>query len=95
MSAYIVRVVGENDLVGLFVVPRLEDLFWAVDECCDPSLCEYVPTRKASIFFTGYSPYLDDEMNHEKTVDFTPELGGRFFEDTYEANWKPVPNKPK
>ena len=40
-TPYIVRVIGTNQLVGLLVVSSYEDLFWSVDEVCDPHGCEY------------------------------------------------------
>lgn len=41
MSAFVVRLEGTNQIVGFFAADRILDLFWAVDECCDPFSCEY------------------------------------------------------
>ena len=41
MKAYFIRKVADREIVGLFVAPSLVTLAGLVDECCDPTLCEY------------------------------------------------------
>lgn len=42
MSAYLVRIAEDHEIVGLFTAPNLEMLCEAIDECCDPQECEYI-----------------------------------------------------
>lgn len=42
MTAYLVRLKNSAELVGLFVSPRAEDLWYYIEECCDPNACEFV-----------------------------------------------------
>jgi hypothetical protein len=40
MSAYIVRIKKNHEFVGFFVVQRVAELFWLIDEATDPHACE-------------------------------------------------------
>ena len=41
MRTYFVRVAADKQVVGLFVAPSVVMLAALVDECCDPTSCEY------------------------------------------------------
>lgn len=41
MSAYIVREIGTDQLVGFVEADSIHELFWLVDEATDPFGCEY------------------------------------------------------
>jgi hypothetical protein len=42
MPTYLVRLMDNLDLVGIFVARNVKDLAIAVDECTDPWDCEYI-----------------------------------------------------
>src|SRR5689334_21767505 len=50
MGTYLVRLAFNKELVGLFVSPSAEHLGEFVDECCDPSLCEFVKLPPGGVF---------------------------------------------
>lgn len=50
MAAYLVRLKNNAELVGLFVSPTVDLLWEFVDECCDPSECEFVTLPSGGIY---------------------------------------------
>ena len=50
MTAYLVRLKENAELVGLFVSPGPEDLWDYVDECCDPYACEFVALPPGGLY---------------------------------------------
>lgn len=63
MSAYIVRLAGSREIVGLFTAPNLVMLCDAIDECCDPGLCESpIRANRQNNFPTPHFP-LDATRN--------------------------------
>jgi hypothetical protein len=40
---------ADGEVVGLFVAPSLVTLAGVVDECCDPTLCEYAPASMGGL----------------------------------------------
>ena len=49
MKAYFIRKATSRETVGLFVAPSLVALAGIVDECCDPTLCEYAPAQTGGV----------------------------------------------
>ena len=49
MKAYFIRKATSRETVGLFVAPSLVALVGVVDECCDPTLCEYAPAQTGGL----------------------------------------------
>ena len=49
MKAYFIRKATSRETVGLFVAPSLVALAGIVDECCDPTLCEYAPAQTGGL----------------------------------------------
>lgn len=50
MTAYLVRLKNNAELVGLFVSPA-DDMLWEfVDECCDPYECEFVTLPPGGLY---------------------------------------------
>lgn len=49
MKAYFIRKATSRETVGLFVAPSLVALAGVVDECCDPTLCEYAPAQTGGL----------------------------------------------
>jgi hypothetical protein len=52
MTAYLVRLKKNAELVGLFVSPS-DDMLWDfVDECCDPYECEFVRLPAGGVYLS-------------------------------------------
>jgi hypothetical protein len=49
VKTYFVRMAADGEVVGLFVAPSLATLAGVVDECCDPTLCEYAPASMGGL----------------------------------------------
>ena len=102
MKCYLVRLKPEHEpnpreIVGVFVIRRLADLFWAVDECTDPCSCEYTPLGSGGILWltSGADTVPPADKGDEGDTDLakggpTPseEWMEAFWGDT---KWKPVP----
>jgi len=50
MTAYLVRLKKNAELVGLFVSPTGDMLWEFIDECCDPYECEFVKLPPGSLY---------------------------------------------
>jgi hypothetical protein len=51
MSAYIVRLIDTDELVGFLVADTTKDLFWSIDELLNPHECEYKRITGGGIFW--------------------------------------------
>lgn len=72
MQAYLVRQGRDRQVVGIFVAKDVDQLAVLIDECCDPSGCEYLPAGPGGIFqsrrtdaqfpirYVGEDPHPDD-----------------------------------
>jgi hypothetical protein len=104
MTAYIVRLSDNKELVGLFWSNSLRGLGWAIDECCNPYACEYKKVDDGGIFWSDKVPIKipilinKDEMiddDYYETIEKTKnELVGFEFSDAFddaffsENGWK-------
>lgn len=52
VKAYFIRKAADREVVGLFVAPSLITLAGLVDECCDPTLCEYTLAPMGGLMVT-------------------------------------------
>jgi hypothetical protein len=50
LKTYLVRKAANCEVVGLFVASSLRFLAALVDECCDPSICEYAEAYSGGLF---------------------------------------------
>jgi ferredoxin-like protein FixX len=53
MSAYLVRLIQNRDIVGFFAADDFDDLVIAVDECTEVSACEFVELPPGGIMWTS------------------------------------------
>ena len=53
MPAYLVRLIKNRDIVGIFVADELEELVEAVDGCTDIDACEFAELPLGGIMWTG------------------------------------------
>jgi hypothetical protein len=51
MSAYIARIKEDKQMVGFFWASTINELFWMVDECCDPYIVEFIKTNRGGVFW--------------------------------------------
>jgi hypothetical protein len=82
MSAYIVRLIDTDELVGLLITDTVKDLFWAVDEVTDPNSCEFKRIKFGGILWhvgTG-QVYEEDDSEEPAPLD-----GASFSEYTMAA----------
>ena len=93
---YLVRLIDDKDIVGLFCVGELSLLEFHVDECADPNICEYLKlTGNGGIIWphspappVGVEAFSDDEDDYEPIVDvghFKTKHKVQFSQYWYEA----------
>jgi hypothetical protein len=69
VKAYFVRKTEDHEVVGLFIAPSTLFLAALVDECCDPTGCEYAPAQMGGLMVLGETtvkwpfPKADDDVN--------------------------------
>jgi hypothetical protein len=100
MSAYLVRLKSNRELVGLFVSDSTDDLCLLIDECCDPSDCEYKPLPRGGIYYEKAGApdistiYRDEPGTGEKMPDWfagatlSDHWYGIFESERGEKGWK-------
>ena len=94
MTTYVVRLKENKEFVGIYAGKNEPDLFWLVDQLCDPYACEYARLSFGGLYFAGKcSRFVDlDEMSEEETHN-TPELNEpKFTEEIteFKGRWKPI-----
>lgn len=57
VKAYFIRKAADREVVGLFVAPSLITLAGLVDECCDPTLCEYTPAPMGGLMVSDVTAW--------------------------------------
>jgi hypothetical protein len=89
MSAYFVRLKENKELVGLFVIPATSDLWWAVDECCDPYACEFIAIKYGGIIWDSQGTPIcdDDESINLDGAQFTDSLT-TLVSEAHKRKWK-------
>lgn len=53
MVGFLVRLIVNKDLVGLFFARTLTELMVLIDECTEPEACEYIVLPRGSVHWTG------------------------------------------
>jgi hypothetical protein len=94
MKLFAVRVIEDNIAVGLFFLSHVDNLFWAVDEICDPYACEYQTIKPpAAVFFNDGPmpppPDIDDDPDIW-VKQMSESLHNSLF-DLHDDKWSPVP----
>jgi len=70
MAVYLVRTIDDHDLVGIFNAPNFDQLVVAVDECLDPSDCEYQRMGTGGIMWE--SPAVPIPIPHDENAPDDP-----------------------
>lgn len=107
MLVNIVRLKENHELVGIFAVNTIDDLFWLVDECTSPYDCEYTPlsnpggiiwptqgARKVEVI--GEDDEGDDApdtSNADAQFAFTDSWDEPVHYPTRKKAWKEIPDK--
>jgi hypothetical protein len=74
MSAYLVRLIQNRDIVGFFAADDFDDLVIAVDECTEVSACEFVELPPGGIMWT--SPAVPVPFDWRGAEDENAEIEG-------------------
>jgi hypothetical protein len=102
MTTYLARLIADQQLVGIFTVRDDSELFWLVDECCDPGAVEITELGTGGVFWgttieTRVPAPVD--ANGESDLLGLPDgstiSGGwsdAFFDYGRELGWRPVPH---
>lgn len=69
MPTFLVRVIQNRDLVGIFFAPNPEYLADLVDECTDPVDCEYMRLPAGGIMWTSPAIPVPIELSRDETDD--------------------------
>jgi len=86
MSAYIVKIIGRDELVGMFVVERLTDLGVAIDEICDPFICEYKSVKRGGMFWSDEHGKFDSQGVDCEGIQLSERLEDLVHEKDYWRN---------
>jgi hypothetical protein len=94
LKAYFVRKSADREVVGLFVAPSLILLAALVDECCDPSICDYAPAPMGGILVPGSTQTQwplneDDSESGFENVALSQQWDDELREGG-ELEWKPL-----
>jgi hypothetical protein len=107
MPAYLVRTIEEHDIVGFFAADEMEDLLIAVDECTDPSDCEYMELPVGGIMWSSPAIAIPlsrgDDADEESEAERLPwekaDLSDTWWNALYgyaDDNWTEFfPNNPR
>jgi hypothetical protein len=107
VRAYLVRLIENRDLVGIYVARDMDQLLFLVDECTDIDGCEYVKLPAGGIMWTSPAcPIPPDRIGDSDGDEFPaiPWRGasevGTWTQFLYEKvrGWKPlldVPPRPR
>lgn len=92
MQAYLVRQGSDRQVVGIFVAKDVDQLAVLIDECCDPSGCEYLPAGAGGIYQSGRTAaqfpirYIGEDPH--------PDDGSPFVGADYTDSWHTAMDQP-
>jgi hypothetical protein len=100
MPTYLVRLIDNLDLVGIFVARNVDVLAIAVDECTDPWDCEYIVLGVGGIMWTSPAIPIPIELPEELDGSETDPMpwGAATMTDSWwdyfhgftKLRWKPI-----
>jgi hypothetical protein len=70
VNCYLVRVVGSRDLVGIFVAWDIVELVLLIDECLDPSICEFTELPPGSLYWSERSVVVPIRRRRKESEDY-------------------------
>ena len=103
MAVYLARLIEDRQIVGFFNVDDKKQLFWLIDECCDPHQVEVTELPMGGLYWSSSVDFqvpIPEDENGEPTHDTLPpdptlsaEWSGIIFaNETLE--WERVPGDP-
>ncbi len=88
MNCYLVRVVGSRDLVGIFFAWDIVELVMLIDECLDPSICEFTELPPGSLYWSEPSVVVPIRRRRNETDDDADDSDGiPWSEVTFSESW--------
>ena len=88
MNCYLVRVVGSRDLVGIFFAWDIVELVMLIDECLDPSICEFTELPPGSLYWSEPSVVVPIRRRRNETDDDADDNDGIPWSDvTLSDSW--------
>jgi len=95
VKAYFIRKATSRETVGLFVAPSLVALAGVVDECCDPTLCEYAPAQTGGLMAADVTASTWPRPTGEAATGLEDAVLSQQWEDDLGAidstlQWKPL-----
>jgi hypothetical protein len=99
MHAYLVRFAETKALLGIFVSPSKERLWWYVDEAADVRDCEFLPLPPGSVYdFRAETPKVPTLVTagHGSQPDwFRSAVLSEYWDDIFlsdrcDGEWRPI-----
>lgn len=103
MGMYLARLTDDKQIVGFFHVGSDDELFWLIDECCDPYQVEIADIGTGGLYWSttvDFSvPIPDDEHGEpiHEGLPPNPTLNSEWTDALFgneELLWRPVPPNP-
>jgi hypothetical protein len=73
MPAYLVRLISNRDIVGLFAADDFDNLVVTVDECTDVSACEFLEMPDGGIIWSSPAIPVPIDLGDDESTEI-PEL---------------------
>ena len=95
MTAYLVRTKEGQEIVGVFSVRNTSDLFYYVDHCCDPHMCEFMRLPDGGVYWSERAPSVPMQFIGHAVAeefpqpDFTDGWGDILLDGG--KKWNPIP----
>ena len=88
MNCYLVRIIGSRDLVGIFFAWDIVELVLLIDECLDPSICEFAELPPGSLYWSEPSVVVPIRRRRKETDDDIDDNDGIPWSDvTLSDSW--------
>jgi hypothetical protein len=88
VNCYLVRIIGSRDLVGIFFAWDIVELVMLIDECLDPSVCEFTELPSGSLYWSERSVVVPLRRRRDETDDDADDNDGiPWSEVTLSDSW--------
>jgi hypothetical protein len=103
MPTYLVRLIDNQDLVGIFVARNVGQLAAAVDECTEPEDCEYIVLGTGGIIWLSKAIPIPIDLPEDESFDDPMPWDGASLTDSWwnyfygleTDDWIPIdPDRP-
>lgn len=94
MTTYVVRFQKSQEFVGIYSASKESEIFWLVDQLCDPYACEYAKLNFGGIGFAGKcSRFVSSDKQTNEEIDYGTELNDPEFTEEmldFKGRWKKI-----